>query len=208
MARSAGISGTGIALATGGALLIYAGIRNAKLVDALRAAAAGQPVAEGPSGGIGVQFGADPGTSAPPASSGTVTTAAGGLGAQIAAGVRKYIGVPYVFGGANPSVGFDCSGLATWLLHHDLGLNLPSNTHTVAAQFLVWGGATTIPRAQCAAGDLVCWVGHIGIAIDKDNMIAAPHAGATVRESRIWSTPAPTIRRVKPQTTGGRVITV
>jgi cell wall-associated NlpC family hydrolase len=75
-------------------------------------------------------------------------------------------------GGATPA-GWDCSGFVTYLLHHDLGLNLPSNSHTTSQQFLVWSGATTVPREQCQAGDLICWITHIAIATGPDTGIGA-----------------------------------
>jgi cell wall-associated NlpC family hydrolase len=129
------------------------------------------------------------------ASTGTATNAFGqGTGAAIAADAHKYLGVRYVWGGADPS-GFDCSGLVTWVLHHDLGYNLPSNTHTVTGQWLVWGGATDVPRSQAAAGDLCCSLAHIGIAVDNQNMIHAPDVGDVVKVGPIQAGMA--IRRVK-----------
>jgi cell wall-associated NlpC family hydrolase len=99
---------------------------------------------------------------------------------NIADDARKYLGVPYKWGGADPN-GFDCSGLVTWVLHHDLGYNLPSNTHTVTLQFLTWTGASDVPRSQATAGDLCCSTGHIGIAVDGSNMIHAPDIGDHVK---------------------------
>src|SRR3954463_6812881 len=78
-------------------------------------------------------------------STGTATSGFGqGAGAAIAAAAHKYLGVRYVWGGADPS-GFDCSGLVTWVLHHDLGYQLPSNSHTITGQWLVWSGAADVP---------------------------------------------------------------
>lgn len=127
-------------------------------------------------------------------STGTATGQFGsGSGQRIADAARKYLGVPYVWGGATPS-GFDCSGLVTWVLHHDLGINLPSNTHTVTGQFFVWGGAKDVPRSQAAAGDLCCNLGHIGIAVDNNSMIHAPDLGDVVKIGAIQAGMA--IRRV------------
>lgn len=200
-ARSGGISGLGIALATAGALLVYSGIRSVSPLSALRSIMqgtlpTGTPATPAtiPSELQFVEAGAVAGADA--AASGLSATT---LGGKIVAAAQKYIGVPYKWGGASPS-GFDCSGLVTYVLHHDLGMNLPSNSHTVAAQFLVWGGATTLANGDAIQpGDLVCWAGHIGIATDATNMIDAPQTGETVKLQRVWHVPAPVYRRVKDQ---------
>lgn len=125
--------------------------------------------------------------------------AAGGLvasgpNAGIAAAAMRYVGVPYRWGGETPD-GWDCSGFVTWVLHRHFGLQLPSNAHTTSAQFLVWGGAATIPRSAAAAGDLVCWASHVGIAVDGSRMVNAPGRGRRTQVQSIWG--APVIRRVR-----------
>jgi hypothetical protein len=57
--------------------------------------------------------------------------------------------------------------------------------------------ADTIPRDQCAAGDLCCWPGHVGIAVDKDNMINAPSFGIPTRIQKIYG--GVIIRRVNAE---------
>jgi len=103
---------------------------------------------------------------------------------------------PYVWGGATPA-GWDCSGLVTWILHHEMGLELPNNTHTVTGQFYIWSGAVTVPRNQCSPGDLVCWPSHIGIAISSSEMVNAPTFGHVTERAKIYNVPAPIIRRPK-----------
>lgn len=105
------------------------------------------------------------------AQAGAVATS-GDLNARIAAQAQRYTGVPYRWGGADPS-GWDCSGFVTYVLHHDLGLDLPDNQHTVSQSFLTWSGATTVAREQCQAGDLICWITHIAIATGPDTGIGA-----------------------------------
>ncbi len=134
----------------------------------------------------------------PTSDAGTIGTGGtvkpGALGVQIVNAARKYLGRPYEFAAHGPNT-FDCSGLVTWVLHHDLGLNLPSNVHTVTGQFYVWGGARTVGRPP-AEGDLICWMGHIGIATGPTTMIHAPQPGQVVKEQAIWWTPEPLVRRV------------
>jgi peptidoglycan DL-endopeptidase CwlO len=123
-----------------------------------------------------------------------------------------YVGrVPYSWGGATPQ-GWDCSGFATWLLHHDFGISLPSNTHTVTGQFLLWTGATTVPKGQEQPGDLVIWPiqalfpdGHMGIVISPGRMVAAadPKQG-TINDT--YQTGFPVFRRPNAYTASSGTI--
>lgn len=203
MAKGTGLSGLGVAVATAGGLLLYTGIRNVSLVDGLRDVLAGKPP------------GTTAGVSTGPALAGLVTNVdtamaavarqgldvAPGTGTQpgqgtaaVADSARAYLGRPYVwaadFAGAG---GGDCSGLLFRALN-DAGVKAPRLT---AAGYLVWPGAASVPRDQCAAGDLVCWTGHCGIAVSGTQMIHAPYTGAVVQIVNIWSQPPPVIRRVK-----------
>lgn len=196
-----GISGTAVFLATAGTVLVYFAINDIPIVDGLRQLLKGT-VPTGPTKGAKTGAAATLGDIASKArsqadavGSATPTTGFGqSSGSVIADAARKYLGVRYVWGGADPN-GFDCSGLVTWVLHHDLGYNLPDNHHTVTGQFLVWGGATDVPRSQAAAGDLCCSLAHIGIAVDNTNMIHAPDIGDVVKIGPIQAGMA--IRRVK-----------
>lgn len=187
MAKTGGISGVAVAGAAAGGLLVYAGLRDVNPLQALRDVLSGAPPPVLAGSGL------------PHVTGNTVAGAVPGTEAgRIVASARQYLGVPYRWGGASPSAGFDCSGLVTWVLHHDVGLNLPSNTHTVTGQFLVWSGATTVPASSRQAGDLVCWANHIAICTGPSTMIEAPGAGGAVRETRLRTAGA-VFRRVKNQ---------
>lgn len=206
MADKRGISGLAVALAAAGGFLVYSGLKDVSPLDGLRELAAGRLPAGRPPQPTEVRFGqkirdgfgpADPAGVPDPGSRPGVSS---GLESRIVTAARKYIGINYVWAAHDPSIGFDCSGLVTWVLHHDIGIDLSkwsalcNNTHTVTGQFLITNGCRTVPRADAQSGDLVCWPGHIGIALDKDRMINAPNAGSKVREDKIWG--APIFRRV------------
>lgn len=199
-------------MAAAGGFLIYVGIRKVPLQQGLREILRGQlptgtPAvkAEVPSVlGFRATDTANAGLFGPASGLGNVGGTAGGGGgaggAAIVAAARKYLGIPYVWGGAKPQDGFDCSGLVTWVLVKDLGYtNLPSAEHTVTQQFYVWRGATTVPRNQASAGDLACTMGHIGICIDGAQMIHAPTLGDVVKIGPITRDPNLLIRRVNPK---------
>jgi cell wall-associated NlpC family hydrolase len=93
-------------------------------------------------------------------------------------------GVPYVFGGASPDSGFDCSGLMQWA-YGQQGVQIPR----VAADQARAGQA--VPRDQLAPGDLVYfadssgYVHHIGMYVGGDKFLHAPHTGDVVKISSL-----------------------
>jgi cell wall-associated NlpC family hydrolase/regulator of replication initiation timing len=91
----------------------------------------------------------------------------------------RYLGVPYVWGGATPA-GLDCSGLVMYVFAQ-LGISLP---HYAAAQY---GFGSPVPADQLQPGDLVFFdgLGHVGIYIGGGQMIHAPHTGDVVKISPI-----------------------
>jgi cell wall-associated NlpC family hydrolase len=46
----------------------------------------------------------------------------------------------------------------------------------------VWSGMSTVKRADVQAGDILLWLGHMGIAIDNKQMISAlnPRVGTKI----------------------------
>ncbi len=101
-------------------------------------------------------------------------------GAQVVAIAMQYLGIPYVWGAASPSAGFDCSGL-TMFVFAQVGVSLP---HYAAAQYQL---GVPVPRDQLQPGDLVFFhnLGHMGMYIGGDNFIHAPHTGDVVKISSI-----------------------
>jgi cell wall-associated NlpC family hydrolase len=89
----------------------------------------------------------------------------------------RYLGTPYVWGGASPS-GFDCSGFVMYV-YAQVGISLP---HNAAAQY---GYGTPVDRSQLQAGDLVFFngLGHNGIYVGGGSFIHSPHTGDVVKIS-------------------------
>ena len=108
----------------------------------------------------------------------------GMLGPQAVAIAKRYLGIPYVWGGSTPTGGFDCSGLVMYV-YRQLGITLD---HYAAWQFLE---GRRVSPADLQPGDLVFFEpksdgpGHVGIYVGDGKMINAPHTGDVVRIASI-----------------------
>ncbi|GGJ69427.1 C40 family peptidase [Glutamicibacter ardleyensis] len=123
-------------------------------------------------------------------------TAGGADGTAVVAAAKKYLGVPYVWGGNNPNVGLDCSSFVQHTFK-DLGISLPRVARQQAKE------GTEVPSlAQAKPGDLIVTRGggHIGIYLGDNKMIHAPRPGETVSIRELFETDATimTIRRIVP----------
>lgn len=121
--------------------------------------------------------------------------------AGVVADAQKYLGVPYRWGGTDPSSGLDCSGL-TQRVYADLGISLPRTASQQAT-----AGTAVASLADARPGDLVFFdysssrpgVDHVGIYIGGGQMIAAPQEGESVKVQPVGN---PTlIRRILPAST-------
>jgi len=92
---------------------------------------------------------------------------------------KKYVGVPYRFGGGNPS-GFDCSGFVMFV-YAQFGVELP---HSAAAQGAM---GKPIRLADARPGDIVMISGHNGIYAGDGKILDAPAAGGVVSIRKIWT---------------------
>ncbi|HEX6515069.1 MAG TPA: transglycosylase SLT domain-containing protein [Nocardioidaceae bacterium] len=162
-------------------------------------------VAPGQDGGVlGGQFAAalasaessaGTGAVAGTAAAGAVPPGGGATGAAVVAEARKYLGVPYMWGGTDPSKGLDCSGLVQ-LVYRRFGIDLPRVSYQQAT-----AGRPVASLAQARPGDILAFdspVDHVAIYIGGNKMIEAPRTGLDVRVSVVYETPT-AIRRVLPE---------
>lgn len=107
---------------------------------------------------------------------------------KIIATARKYIGVPYVWGGTTPS-GFDCSGFVQYVFKaHGISL-----LRTTSQQY---GQGKSVAKANLKTGDLVFFntsgsgVSHVGIYIGNNQFIHASSSNGVMissMQNSYWS---------------------
>lgn len=120
------------------------------------------------------------GTSTGTAPSPSALNSGTSIRSEIVANAKKYLGVPYVWGGTTTS-GFDCSGYVQYVLRLS-GINLP---RTTTEQYKV---GTYVSKNNLKPGDLVFLqntyrqgISHVGIYIGDGNMIhASSSKGVTI----------------------------
>ncbi len=104
----------------------------------------------------------------------------GATGANVVEYAKKYIGVPYQYGGVSPS-GFDCSGFVKYVMSN-FNCTLPHSSNDQ------YSYGTRIEKSNLVAGDLVFFVypgssriGHVGIYVGDGNFIHSPKPGQSVK---------------------------
>jgi peptidoglycan DL-endopeptidase CwlO len=175
-----------------------AAARAASAAQARREAAAAQAaatVAQAVGGSASGAAAASAANGAGGAYTGSVGGTGSGTAQQMAAvsAAESQLGVPYVFGGASPSQGFDCSGLVQWAWAQ-AGASLPRTTE------VQWPALTHVPLDALEPGDLLFYynldsdsaVDHVVMYVGSgpygtDTVIQAPFTGATVSYSPIFT---------------------
>lgn len=99
--------------------------------------------------------------------------------AQVFSVAQRYIGTPYVYGGATPA-GFDCSGYVMFV-YAQFGIRMP---HSSTAQGNM---GTRISIQNAVPGDLIVMPGHIGFYAGNGNIMDAPKPGGRVSIRPLWT---------------------
>ena len=106
---------------------------------------------------------------------------------EIVRTAKKYIGIPYQWGGASTQTGFDCSGL-TMVVFRLNGLQLPRSSGQQ------WQAGRPVSRSELQKGDLLFFatsggrrVSHVGIYSGADKFVHAPSHGRRIRVSSLSS---------------------
>ena len=103
------------------------------------------------------------------------------LSSEVALYALAQLGVPYVYGGASPDPGFDCSGLVRYVFQRMGNVDLPRTTYELARV------GKPVPSPALQPGDLVFFntlrrdYSHVGIYLGEERFIHAPTSGGVVR---------------------------
>jgi cell wall-associated NlpC family hydrolase len=121
-------------------------------------------------------------------------SAGSGTGQAVVEEAKKYLGVPYLWGGTDPAKGLDCSGLIQ-LVYKKFGVDLPRVSYQQAT-----AGRPVASLAEAKPGDILAFnspVDHVAIYMGNNKMLEAPRTGLNVRVMDVYETPT-AIRRVLP----------
>jgi cell wall-associated NlpC family hydrolase len=109
----------------------------------------------------------------------------GDLRSELVKTAKRFIGIPYRWGGTTAKNGFDCSGL-TMVSYRLNGLNLPRVSRN---QFK---SGKWVSKAKLRPADLVFFatkggtrVTHVGMYVGDGNFIHAPRTGKKVRIEKL-----------------------
>lgn len=106
-------------------------------------------------------------------------------GRAVANYALSMIGANYHFGGKNPKIGFDCSGLVSYVFSHAASVKLTGSAADMAHQ------GRRIDKAYLRPGDLVFFntrnrpLSHVGIYIGQGRFVHAPSTGSKVHISHL-----------------------
>lgn len=176
-----GVNGIALSAVGIGVLLIWSGIKGWALLGTAGDIIVGKAVNQPNSNPLSNPL-------AEPSSNTGAALGVGELGVptnNLAAVAVQYQGHAYLYGGApgrDGSKPWDCSSFCNWVASVKLGLPIPGygpgkydgTVHgPPTGGWGTWTGLRSVSRADVAAGDLIIWLNHMGIAINNSQMISA-----------------------------------
>jgi len=138
----------------------------------------------------GKSTGTEPSASALKGNSGSNSntgTSTSVTGAQIVATAKKYLGTPYVWGGASPN-GFDCSGFVYYVLKcHGISIARSGSD--------MYKTGVYVDKKDLRPGDIVFFqntyksgISHVGFYVGDGQFIHSPNSGSVVSYADLNST--------------------
>jgi len=179
------INGRALAVTGAGLLFVWSGIKGWSVLGTLGDLIVGKKPAQKVSYPLQI---------APSGGTQTIQGAAGATG--VAAIALTHQGHAYQFGGAPGKDGkspWDCSSFINYVVGVQARLAIPGNapgkysgtTHgPPTGTWAAWAGMDTVKRADVQAGDILLWLGHMGMATGPNAMISAlnPREGTKTQQ--------------------------
>ncbi len=101
---------------------------------------------------------------------------------------KKYIGIPYIWGGDDPT-GFDCSGYVQWVVKKTHNKLIP---RTTSLQYKKWRNIFSYDLKKIKIGDIIYFqtkqsssVSHVGIFLGANSFIHAPNRKSHVKIAKL-----------------------
>jgi cell wall-associated NlpC family hydrolase len=113
-----------------------------------------------------------------------------GKGQDVANYAKQFLGNPYVYGGTSLTEGADCSGFVL-SIYKQYGVNLPRTSEEQGKAGIEING---IENAK--PGDLISYIGHIGIYGGDRKLIHASGPEDGIKISNVDFKPIQSIRRI------------
>lgn len=101
-------------------------------------------------------------------------------GKQVVSIAKQHLGTKYVWGGASPSTGFDCSGYVKYV-YDKVGVSLPHSSQSMHNNH-----GKPVSKSNLQHGDLVFFItnkvstSHVGIYIGDNQFISATSSGVKI----------------------------
>lgn len=91
-------------------------------------------------------------------------------GKQVARFALKFVGNPYVWGGASLTKGADCSGFVM-AVYQNFGISLPHYDASIRQK-----GKAVGPLSKAIPGDVICYNGHVAIYLGNNKIVHAANS--------------------------------
>lgn len=96
----------------------------------------------------------------------------------------KFLGLPYIWGGSHPSLGYDCSGLAQEILAA-IGIDPPGDQTAQTLFSSLKNDTTNVIKPEAGSflffGSSITNITHVAFALDELHMIEAGGGGSSCK---------------------------
>ena len=113
----------------------------------------------------------------------------GGNGGSVANYALQFVGNPYVYGGSSLTNGTDCSGFVM-SVYANYGVGLPHSSSALR------GVGYGVDPSAMQPGDIVCYSGHVGIAIGGGQIVHASTPATGIKVSSAYYRDILAVRRI------------